>query len=594
MTGLIASFILHNSTISIAAEGKLMQLAQAPIKQTLGQAGMAPVAEGMEGTISLDLRNIDVIDALKFLALKASLNLVSTKNVSGRVTLSVDSVRVQDIFDIMLRSNELAYMKQGNIYNVMTENEYRTLFGQSFSDMRVVKTFRLDYVIPEQGFSLFDTLKSSIGRVLVEPDSGAVVIMDTPEKIREIEKALAAFEQQNDVKVYDLKYANAKDVEEQLKHQLDGKKVGSIKADERTNQVIVQTLPDRMKDIDMMVEALDAKTREVLIDAKIVKIKISDQTDLGLQWEGILKSGQRFGSMYLGTTPFSIVQAATDVFTTRNARLDAMGGDIGSIPTSGFTTNYGGATVTPVTPGKEIHVGLIHHEADIDLLMQYLQTLGNTQILSNPKLAVVQNQEARIHVGERQAYVTTTTTSGQTTTTVSEEVTFVDVGIQLSVTPHINTDGFIRMKIKPEISSVIDTLVTPSGNQIPIIDTSMAETTVLVKDGTTIVIGGLRKEEMVETTEQLPFLGDIPLLGFLFKSNTKTSTDTELLILLTPHIVEGDKLTTGDEGAFQYKPPKDYGEYQPITEDADMIRPKKRPEDRIKSFKQYGSFEKVS
>jgi len=231
---------------------------------------------------------------------------------------------------------------------------------------------------------------------------------------------------------------------------------------------------------------------------------------------------------------------------------------------------------------------VVGQKRDLDFLIRYLQTLGNTQVLSSPKLAVVNNQEARIHIGERQAYVTTTTTTGQTTSTVSEEVTFVDVGIQLSVTPTINTDGYITMKIKPEISSVVSTLVTePNKNKIPIIDTSMAETTVMVKDGSTIIIGGLRKEEKTKDYDQFPYLGNIPVLGFLFKSGDQKTERNELLIMITPHIISGDMLTTGNELDFKYKPAKEYKGYKAFTEEADLTPSGKSPEEAIKPYREY-------
>ncbi|MCM8758094.1 MAG: secretin and TonB N-terminal domain-containing protein, partial [Candidatus Omnitrophica bacterium] len=123
-----------------------------------------------EKRMSLDLRNIDIIDALKFLSVRAGLNIVPTKNVSGRISLTVENVPVKDVFDIMLRSNNLAYVKQGEIYNVMTEQEYKLMYGKNFSDMRQVKVFRLKYAIPEQAFNLLDAVKSEVGRLLVEPE----------------------------------------------------------------------------------------------------------------------------------------------------------------------------------------------------------------------------------------------------------------------------------------------------------------------------------------------------------------------------------------------------------------------------------------
>lgn len=557
----------------------------------------AIIPGGMSGKISLDLRNIDIVDALKFLAVKAGANIIATKNVAGRVTLMVENVPVKDIFDIMLRSNGLAYAKQGDIYNVMTEEEFKTIFGKKFSDIRKVEVFKLKYAIPEQAFSMLDALKSEIGRVLVEPDSGTVLIMDTPDKIEEIEKALSTLEEKNLVKVFNLKYAKAKEVEEQLKMQLDAKKVGSVKADERSNQIIIQSLPERMPDIERIIKALDAKTKEVLINTEIIKINLSDNLTQGIDWQGIVNMGKQAGMVYLGSYPYSVLETATTAAATAlPSRWNFFNnnyptGGVGSgVPFSGnAVTNVGVQSATGVAPGDSMHVGIVSKKNDVDVLVKYLQTLGTTRVLSCPKIAAVNNQEARIHIGERQAYVTTTTTTGQATSTVSEEVTFVDVGIQLAVTPMINTDGFITMKIKPEVSSVVSTLLTPSKNQIPIIDTSMAETTVMVKDGSTVIIGGLRKEEKDKAYDQFPWLGNLPVVGFFFKSGSTKTIRTELLIMLTPTIIQGDVLATGDERDFDYKPARDYNNYKPFSEEEALKNAQKNPEEAIKPYRGYSN-----
>ncbi len=559
--------------------------ASEPAEQDEPEAKVVSLVKGMQGKVSLDLRSIEIVDALKFLAMKAGLNIIYTRKVSGRVSLMVEDVRVQDIFDIMLRSNELAYTKQGGIYNVMTEDEYKALFGKKFSDLRQVKSFRLRYAIPEQAFALFDTLKSDIGRVLVEPDSGTVTIMDTPDSIEVIQAALVAMEKKNLVRVFNLKYARAKDVEEKLKLQLDAKKVGSIRADERSNQLIVQALPDRMYEIETLIEALDGKTKQVLIDAKVIKVKLSDSLSTGVEWEGLFDISARFGSTYFGSYPFTAVQGARDALSPREFIIDDEDTHADEYPFSGYSST------TKTVPGENMHVGIMGNRRDFDAVINYLQTLGDTRILSNPKLAVINNQEARIHVGERQAYVTTTTTTGQSTSTVSEEVTFVDIGLQLSVTPTINDDGYVTMKIKPEISSVTSTLTTPSGNKIPIIDTSTAETTVLVKDGSTIIIGGLRKEEEITSSEQVPFFGSIPIIGNIFKSSTQTTARTELLVMITPYIVSGDTLTTGDERDF-VTVGKEYKGYESFTKETDYKAPVGSPETRIKSYREYGGIQR--
>ncbi len=553
-----------------------------------------------EDRISLILRNIDIIEALKFFSIKSAFNIVPTQAVTGRVTLSVEDVPVQDVFDIMLRSNNLAYDKKGDIYNVMTEGEYKRLFGKNFFDTRQVKVFRLRYAIPDQAFAMLEAVKSEIGRILVEPESGSVMFIDTPEKLAEAEKTLMGLEQKNAVKVFNLKYAKAKDIEEQLKLQLDIKKVGSVKADERTNQVIVQTLPERMENIQELITSLDKKTKAVLIDTKIIKIKLSEQLNKGVQWEGLFNLAKQYGLTYLGSYPFSAMTAGitNPPFTSRLSAYTnpvasgtvGTGGNIGSYPFSGTTSSLN--TSTKVTPGKDMHIGVISKKQDFDAVVNYLNTLGKSKILASPSLAVVNNQEAKIHIGERRAYVTTTTTTGATTTTVSEEVTYVDIGVRLSVTPTINDEGYVTMKIKPEISSVVGEITTSSNNVVPIIDTSSAETTVIAKDGSTIILGGLGREERLESSEGVPFLSRIPFFGFLFKSETKKKEYVELVIMLTPIIFEGDKFVTVQESEkMPVKPAKKFDVFKPegpFTRQQPAVFVPLTEEFILKGFKAYG------
>ena len=211
-----------------------------------------------------------------------------------------------------------------------------------------------------------------------------------------------------------------------------------------------------------------------------------------------------------------------------------------------------------------MHVGIVDRKRDFDLLIKYLQTLGKSKVIASPSLAVINNQEAKIHIGERRAYVTTTTTTGATTTTIAEEVTYVDTGVRLTVTPTINEDGYVTMKIKPEISSVVGNITTSSKNLVPIIDTNTAETTVIAKDGSTIIIGGLGREEKTEESQGVPFLSSIPFLGFLFRSGTQRTEHVELIIMLTPIIFEGDVfVTTREAEKFRAKPPKKFDVFRP-------------------------------
>ncbi len=509
--------------------------------------------------VTVDLRNMDIIDALAYLGLRSGLNIVTSKNVTGRVTFQLKDVPLQDIFDVTLLSNNLAYEKRGEIVYVMTDKEYEARYGRVFSDVRKVKVFHLNYAIPDKAFDLLDTMKSTLGRILVDQETGTVLIMDTPEKIEQMTKALGTLEERGLTKVFDLKYAVASEVEEKLRNQIDNKNLGNVWSDERSNQVIVHTLPDRMEAVEKIIAALDQKTKEVLIDVKIIKIKLNDDLSVGFQWEGFFTELATNG--FLGSHPLDPVERLNQTFIDDYTTIQPTDTN----PSAGKKGTF----------AEQLYFGKVDRNHSFEGVFKFLKTLGESRLISNPKIAVINNQEARIHIGRKEAYVTTTTTTGQTTTTTAEEVTYVDVGIQLSVTPTINSDGYISMQIKPEISSVVDILTTPSGNEIPIIDTSLAETTVFVKDASTIMIGGLRREEESEQSERFPFLGDIPIIGNIFSSKTKGKERSELLVMITPHIVSGDILTTGGEVEFKEAETKDYksyGQFDPGIEEFQELK----------------------
>ena len=175
-------------------------------------------------------------------------------------------------------------------------------------------------------------------------------------------------------------------------------------------------------------------------------------------------------------------------------------------------------------------------------IMQFLETFGETKILSSPRILTLNNKEAKILVGTKEVYITSTTSQNTTGAITSDTVNFVDVGVKLYVTPTINKEGYITLKIKPEISSSETQNITSQNqvSQIPIVTTSEAETTVIVKDGVSIIMGGLRKITHTKTRNQMPILGSIPILGMLFQSRKDSYQKDELVIVLTPHIVSGD------------------------------------------------------
>jgi len=510
---LLVAWQLETGNLSYAEE-QPQQISSSPIivseaqpaSPAGGQSQPTSLEDGLSQRMALDLRDMDIIDALKFLAMKGNINIVASKDVSGRVSLFLKDTSIKDALDIILTANNLAYEKRGDILYVMTEAEYKTLHGENFKDTRKVKMFKLKYTKPEAVFKALDVLKSEIGKLIVDEESGTVIVIDTPEKLQKMENVIADLDGVMLTKTFSLQYAKAKDVQAVLSGRLDAKKTGTITADERNNSVIVTALSERMKEVEELIKGMDRKTKQVLLEAKILKVILSDDFDMGVDWDKVWQKAEKYGIKFFGD--FAFPSDITNYFKV------AVGNDVIS---------------------GETYAGII----------KILQEYGETRNLSSPSIAVISGQEAKILVGTKQAYVTTTIETGGTTATTAAQVQFVDVGVSLFVTPTINDEGFVTMKVKPEVSNVDSELsyqIAPDvTNTVPIVATTTAETTVMVKDGRTVIIGGLRKDEKIKTVDKLPFFGDLPWIGAAFRKTSDDLEKQEIVLFLTPHIISGDK-----------------------------------------------------
>ena len=466
--------------------------------------------------ISLDLRDIDILDAIKYLAIKAGLNLVASQGITGSVSFLLNDVSIRDAIDIILSSNRLAYIIKGNVLRVMTEEEYKGLYGKEFYDQRETKVISLKYASPKNVGAILENIKSSVGRIVYNDSTGTIVLMDTPEKIAQMEEIIQTEELPTIVRlppvtseIFDLKYAKAPVVSEKLTPSLT-KDIGKIYVDERANRLVISDLPSNIDDLRSLINAFDTKTREVFIQAKIVQVALNNKFQSGIDW-GSIANGHFQGTFPMVLTDFAQVTAGS---ITPHTSTDASGNK---------TTTYTGSGA----------------------IIKLLETFGRSNILSTPQIAAVDGQEAKIMVGSKEAYTTSSVTQSQATTTTAQQVTFVDVGVTLHVTPTINADGMITMKIKPEVSSVTRFLKTSQGDEIPIVESTNAETTVMVKDGATVLIGGLMNSSRVKDRKGIPLLSRIPVLGLLFRSTNDSVKNSELVVLLTPHIMSGEETLPG-------------------------------------------------
>jgi type II secretory pathway component GspD/PulD (secretin) len=464
---------------------------------------------GLDKEISVDLRGMSVVDVLKFLAAEGRLNFAIAPDVSGTVNLLITDVSIRDIFEIVLATNRLAYQIQGNVISIISNNEFKVREGVDFFDRRQTVVYQLKFASAQNLGTFLGNIKSDIGKIIFDDSTGLLVIVDTPQKVQEMKAIVDKAEiptvarvMPTDTEVFELKYARVEDVSPEILAALTPE-IGSMRVDARTNTVVISDLPHQMKKIKTIITAFDRKTRQVFIEAKIVQVTLSDAFKWGIDWDVLFNNvGNKSG---LSLTP--------EV----------------NMPSS--LTTFGKLTVARTTGDYELNS-----------VLEAISTVGETKILSNPHIATEEGKEATINVITQQPYSQTTTTTTDAATTQSSEFTFVDVGVKLNVIPTINADDYLSIVIKPEVSSITSFFPDSASDQrVPVIETANAESTVLVKNGTTIIIAGMIKDTKSHSVNRIPLFASIPVFGRLFSNESDEIQRTETVVFLTPRIITGDE-----------------------------------------------------
>lgn len=348
----------------------------------------------------------------------------------------------------------------------------------------------------------------------------------------------------SNVRVVYLKYAKAMEVSNVLSSLLQsigpGKQAEgapnvaqpAVQADEATNSVLITADVDTMDTLLSIVDSLDIRRAQVLVEAIIVEITGNNAKEIGIEW--MYQSGDAgFGGFTSGSALGSVAAPALNILENPDdsTALAALASGINSV----------GAPV--------FGVGRLGGKVDFLSVLKLLQTTESTNILSTPSLLTTDNTEASILVGQQVPFVTGSYTSANTGTTGNSfsspfnTVNREDVGIKLQVTPHINEGDSLVLDIEQEISSVIgNTQNSPNG---PTTSKREIKTQILAGDGQTVVLGGLIEDQVNKGDRRVPVLGSIPILGHLFRTQSATKRKTNLLIFLKATIIRDDRILVG-------------------------------------------------
>jgi general secretion pathway protein D len=423
------------------------------------------------------------------------------------------------------------------------------------SAVQTTEILRLKYGVAEDVVSMLNTLEKSRQGEGAEADKEAILVADkrtnsvvvtadelTVERIRKLVSYLdTPLEQSGNVRVIYLEYADALEVAEVLTRVMQniarleeggatkrsGNNESTIEADAGTNSLIITADTDEMAALESVIARLDIRRAQVLIEAIIVEMEMTEGQELGLQW---LFSND--GGIYGSNISTSSAQQARN-----RALADAILPDDGSetIPTRGV------AGALSQIPGTTLGWGVVDEDLTMTVILNALETQGNANILSTPSLLTLDNEEAFITVGQQVPFVTgsyTNTGVGNGAQNPFQTIERQSVGVTLKVTPQINEGDSVVLDIVQEVSSISAQILAASD---VITNERKIETKVLANDSDIVVLGGLVKDDVQNSTQGVPILSGIPLLGRLFRNDVVTVTKSNLLVFIRPTIIRDDE-----------------------------------------------------
>jgi type IV pilus assembly protein PilQ len=468
---------------------------------TTEDTGVTKPSGAGHDTLSVDFPDEEIRNILRNVAELFDLNLVIPDTLQGKTSVKLHDVTWRQIFQVVLTPVGYSFVEDGNIIKIVS-NESLTQ----------------------------------------EPVSTEIFVIN---------------------------YAKASDIQPTLASLVDAAAGGKIVIDARTNSLVITERPSRMKRIRPVIDQLDRPTDQVMIESKFVEISNNDIKNIGVNWSslsayhitatpgasGLYSYSNSYGSSANNSSGVSGSTNNSTAVTGTTSLANTATINSGAAPSSSTTiANAAGSTLansilSGTTVANTIEGGGISNNVlsavfsadQFALVLSALQQLNNSKIVSNPTIVTLNNTEASINVGQ-QYPIPEYQFNQQTGTFQVDGFQYKDIGIILKVTPQVNARGFIRLTLAPEVSQNQGTTTFggASGASIPIIGTRKATTQVSLKDGYTMGIGGLISTNFDKSTNKVPLLGSIPLIGYLFKSDSTNNVVDNLVIFITAKTISAE------------------------------------------------------
>jgi len=446
----------------------------------------------MQKTISVDFINTPIEDVIKMIAEQADVDIIKSPTVTGSVTATLTNVPLREALN-----------------NILAVHGYGCLIDK---DMISVKPL----------------------------------------------SEITQQEERTDTKVYHITYADVAQVESALNKFIS--KRGSISSSKGTSDIIVKDVESNIKAMDSFIEKIDRMTAQVLVEVRIYDVTSTEGFDIGAEWAAgrnnpitTFTTNTDAGNIVTNNLTGVTTTDTTTINTTKTKQTawqDSAAGLTADSYAYRKSKPFVGGSFDADTAGT-IRLGLLD-AVNVEIALNVLRTQVGAKLLANPRILVLDNETAEFKIISEIPYTESSTTSSGGNMTSTQ---FKEVGVELKVTPHVTRDGMVRLHIIPEFSVVseIGDIVPNSGGTrgVPTIDARKADTKALVKDGQTVVLGGLRKRTVSQNISKIPILGDIPIMGNLFSDVSEEVETNELIIFITPMIVIEPTLSLKEFDGFQ-------------------------------------------
>lgn len=454
-----------------------------PLSQTEVEQRRADAFSYTGEKLSLNFQDIEVRSVLQLIADFTDLNLVASDTVQGSITLRLQNVPWDQALDLVLKTKGLDKRQIGNVLLVAPAEEIAARERQELESQKQIAEL------------------APLRRELIQ-----------------------------------VNYAKASDIATLFASVTagEGEQRGSITVDDRTNSIIALETQAKLDELRRIVTQLDIPVRQVMIEARIVEANVGFDKALGVRWGGNVNLGSRFnafgqdGSSNMGVAEDPYAQGSPGDENFVPSRNTA--GFIG-IPEIPLNTPFVDMGVLGATSG--IGIGFITDNTILDLQLSAMESTGNGEIISQPKVVTSDKETAKILKGSEIPYQEASS-SGATTTAFAEAV------LSLEVTPQITPDNQVIMEV---IVTKDEPDFTNEVNGVPTIRKNEVNAKILVADGETIVIGGVFSSESQKSQEKVPFLGDLPVIGRAFRRDVSYESKTELLVFLTPRIINNGAIS---------------------------------------------------